>query len=357
MARVIFHVDLDAFYASVEVRSNPSYRGKPLIIGADPKEGKGRGVVVTCSYEARKFGVRSAQPISIAYRLCPGGIYIRPNFDLYGEVSADVMALLKEYADKFEQASIDEAYLDVTNTCSSFGGPIGLAKKIKSELANREGLTCSIGVAPNKSAAKIASDIQKPDGLTYIDAAHVREFLAPLPVSKISGIGKKTEQRLGELQVKTIGDLAKYSPTALYEEFGKNAVWLLAIANAEERVEVQENYVIKSLGTEETFDEDTEDWATIEKHLISLSESIHERLVSDHMVFKTVTLKIRFTGFETYTRSKTFRFASASKQTIIDGILNLSTEFKSSGKKVRLIGVRVSSLEKKQAKTIDEFPH
>jgi DNA polymerase IV (DinB-like DNA polymerase) len=355
LTRVIFHVDLDAFYASVEIRSNPSYRGLPLIIGADPKDGRGRGVVVTCSYEARKFGVRSAQPISIAYKLCPNAVYVRPNFELYDEVSGDVMGLLKKFADKFEQASIDEAYLDVTQACKRYGGPVELAKQIKLELETTERLTCSIGIAPNKSIAKIASDMKKPNGLTYVDPASAKAFLVALSVSKISGIGKKTEQKLNELGVKTIGELAIYPTAKLYEEFGKNAVWLWAIANAEEQVEIQENYVIKSIGTERTFEEDTDDWIMIEKELRSLSESVHERLLSEKMFFKTVTLKIRFVGFETYTRSKTLRFSLSSKESIIDEILDLATEFKSHAKKVRLIGVRISSLEKRQAKTIDEF--
>jgi len=226
LTRVIFHVDLDAFYASVEIRSNQSYRGVPLIIGADPKDGKGRGVVITCSYEARKFGVRSAQPISVAFKLCPTAVYVRPNFELYDEVSGDVMGLLKRFADKFEQASIDEAYMDVTQICNRYGGSVELAKHVKAELESTERLTCSIGIAPNKSTAKIASDMKKPNGLTYVDPTRAKEFLAPLPVSKISGIGKKTEQKLNELGIKTIGELAIYPTGKLYEEFGKNAVWL-----------------------------------------------------------------------------------------------------------------------------------
>jgi len=233
LSRVIFHLDLDAFYASVEQRENPALKGKPLIIGADPREGKGRGVVVACSYEARKLGVRSGQPISRAYRLCPAGVYIRPNLAFYGQVSYDVMERVREFADKFEQVSIDEAFLDVSQICIRFGGPVELAKRIKSELRASEELTCSVGIAPNKSVAKIASDFQKPDGLTYVDPDHVKEFLAPLPVSKISGIGKKTEERLNELGLKTIGELAAYPPRELYNRFGKVGVWLWAIANAE----------------------------------------------------------------------------------------------------------------------------
>lgn len=344
--RVIFHLDLDAFYASVEQRENPSLRDVPLIIGADPKEGKGRGVVVACSYTARKLGLYSGQPISRAYRLCPNGVYIRPNFPLYGEVSADVMARVKKYADRFEQVSIDEAYMDVTESCKQYGGPIELAKHVKAELTEKEGLTCSIGIAPNKSSAKIASDFQKPNGLTYIEPEHVKEFLAPLPVSKISGIGKKTEQKLNEIGIKTIGDLAKYPPKPLLTQFGKPAIWLWAIANAQEQVEVQENYEMKSIGAEHTFDKDTDDWSSIDEEVTDLIGLVHRRLVEDEMLFRTVTLKIRFTGFETYTRAKTLRFTTASKETIMETIRTLTKEFRSKPKRVRLVGVRLSGLQR-----------
>lgn len=345
MPRVILHVDLDAFYASVEERENSSLRGKPLIIGADPKEGKGRGVVVACSYEARKHGVRSGQPISRAYKLCPEASYIRPNLALYGQVSYDVMELLRKFADKFEQVSIDEAFLDVSQICSGFGGPIELAKRIKSELKQSEQLTCSIGIALNKSVAKIASDLQKPDGLTYVDPEHAKEFLAQLPVAKISGIGSKTEKRLDELGIKTIGELAAFPPKELYRQFGKSGVWLWAIANAEEKVEVRENLIMKSIGAEYTFDVDTDDWSAVDGQLQALIESVHKRLLDERMTFRTVTLKIRFKGFETYMRAKTLRFPTMNKDEVVDVIRELSTEFRRYPRKVRLVGVRISGLD------------
>lgn len=363
MAQIIFHVDLDAFYASVEQRENPALRGLPLVIGADPKEGNGRGVVVACSYEARKYGLHSGQPISRAYKLCPNAVYVRPNFALYGQASSEVMERTKVFADKFEQVSVDEAYLDVTEQSKRYGGPIELAKKIKAELKEKEGLTCSIGIAPNKSAAKIASDYQKPDGLTYVDPEHVKEFLAPLRVSKISGIGKKTEVRLNEIGIKTVGDLAKYPPKALLKQFGKSAIWLWAIANAEEHVEVQENYVMKSIGAEYTFDVDTDDWSEVDRVLQDLISQVHKRLLDEKTSFRTVTLKIRFTGFETYTRAKTLRFLTANKDTIVEEIRTLTNEFRTNRRKVRLVGVRLSGFENKTSKpgkpavkqTLDSF--
>ncbi len=346
---------MDAFYASVEQRENPALCGKPLIIGADPKEGKGRGVVVACSYEARKHGARSGQPISIAYRLLPQAIYLRPNFGAYEDVSSDIMSFLRKYADKFEQASVDEAYMDVTQVCEQYGGPVELANRIKREVKEVFGLTCSIGIAPNKSAAKIASDMQKPDGLTFIDEAHIREILAPLPVSKISGIGSKTESSLRELGIVTIGDLAKASPRLLHDNFGKSAVWLWAIANAEERVEVEENFTMQSIGAEHTFEKDTADWTTIDRELTALSETVYNRLAEEKKSFRTVVLKIRFRGFETHTRNKSLKFSTTEKSVILETVRELCAEFMPIKKEIRLVGVRVSGLGSRPAATIDSF--
>jgi DNA polymerase IV (DinB-like DNA polymerase) len=235
--------------------------------------------------------------------------------------------------------------LDVTESCKRHAGPFELASRIKNELKEGEGLTCSIGIAPNKSTAKIASDFQKPDGLTYVEATHVKEFLAPLPVSKISGVGKKTEQTLIQLGIKTIGDLAKYPPKDLLKKFGKPAVWLWAIANAEEQVEVQENYVMKSIGAEHTFEVDTDDWFAIDRQLSDLIDQVYNRLMDENKVFRTITLKVRFTEFQTYTRAKSLRFATSSKEAIVEGIRALGVEFRNYPKKVRLVGVRLSGLE------------
>ena len=348
-------MDLDAFYASVEQRENPFLKGRPLVIGADPKGGKGRGVVVACSYEARKKGIRSGQPISTAYRLMPDAIYVRSDLQSYADVSSDVMSFLRRYADRFEQASIDEAYMDVTNSCSRYGGPVALAERIRSEMKQLLGLTCSIGIAPNKSAAKIASDMQKPDGLTLIDDAKLRETLAPLPVSKISGVGSKTEQSLKQLGINTIGELAKCSPKILFDRFGKSAVWLWAIANGEEHMEVEQNFIMRSIGAEHTFEKDTHDWSVIDRELAVLTDTVHSRLVEEEMMYRTVVLKIRFKGFETYTRSRSLRFPTAQKNVILDTIRALCTEFKSNPKEVRLVGVRVAGLESKPMSTIDSF--
>jgi DNA polymerase IV (DinB-like DNA polymerase) len=224
--RTIFHVDLDAFYVSVEAREEPRLRGMPLVVGADPEGGKGRGVVVACSYEARKYGLRSGMPISQAYRLCPRATYLRPNWGLYERVSEEVMGTLRRFADKFEQASVDEAFLDVSSRARDENSAKRLARLVKASVKERDGLTCSIGVAPNKSAAKIASDRNKPDGLTIVPFDDLKGFLAPLPVSVVPGIGRKTQEFLREKGVETIGQLQLLQGGRLLSWFGKSGVWL-----------------------------------------------------------------------------------------------------------------------------------
>ncbi len=206
--RFIFHLDMDHFYTAVEERERPEIRGKPVIVGADPKGGKGRGVVSTSNYVARKVGVRSGMPISQAWRLCPEAVYLPPNFPLYIKVSDEIMAIARRYAGKFEQWGIDEAFLDVTGKVSDYVEAEALACQIKQEIKEKESLTCSIGVGPNKLVAKVASDFQKPDGLTVVRDEEVEVFLAPLPVRKLLWVGRKTEAKLKALGVNTIGDLA-----------------------------------------------------------------------------------------------------------------------------------------------------
>ncbi|MDH5267956.1 MAG: DNA polymerase IV, partial [Candidatus Bathyarchaeota archaeon] len=199
---------MDQFFAAVEERKHPEYKGKPVVVGADPKKGKGRGVVSTCNYEARKFGIHSAMPISRAWKRCPEAIYLPVNFKLYIKASSRIMAILRKYADKFEQWGLDEAFLDVSSKARNFGEARKLAEKIKQEIEGSEALACSIGVGPNKLVAKIASDFEKPNGLTVVEENEVENFLAPLPVRKLLWVGKKTEQRLNAIGIRTIGDLA-----------------------------------------------------------------------------------------------------------------------------------------------------
>ncbi len=338
------HIDMDAFYSSVEQRENPEIKGKPVIVGADPKEGKGRGVVAGCSYEARKFGVHSAQPISQAYRLCPDGVYLQPNYKLYDEASEQIMQILRPYAAKFEQISIDEAFMDLTGKVANYDEAEILSTKIKQEVKGKAQLTCSVGIAPNKSVAKIASDFGKPDGLTIVLPEKVQEFLAPLPVNKISGIGKKTTEVLRGMGVNSIGDLASSHPSKLTDIFGKYGTRIWQIANGIDEEEVITTYSIKSISSETTFDEDVADKEKLLEAFRSLIDDVHARVLSQNMLFRTVGIKVRLEDFTTFTRMRTHVRHTNEKAVMEEFIRALFGEFEGSRKKIRLVGVRVSNL-------------
>lgn len=336
-------MDIDSFYPSVEINENAGMRGKPVIVGQDPKGGKGRGVVVSCSYEARKLGIRSGMPISRAYKMCPEAIYLRPNFPLYGNVSRRIMDILREYAGRFEQVSIDEAFLDVSERVSDYDSAISVALQIKQEVKMLEGLTCSIGVAPNKSSAKIASEFRKPDGLTVVRPEELKGFLSPLPASAITGIGRKTEEYLESIGVRTIGDLQKVSGKDLVKRFGKTGVWLWGVANGLERIAVNEK-AMKSLSVEHTFDNDVAEKGEVVRKIEELSDRLHKRVLSSKISFRVVGIKIRFTHFQTYNRENTLSAATTSKDALTQEAKNLFREFEKNPRKVRLIGLFVSGL-------------
>jgi DNA polymerase IV (DinB-like DNA polymerase) len=344
--RVIFHVDIDSFYPSVEIRENPEIKGRPVVVGADPKSGRGRGVVVSCSYEARKLGIHAGQPISRAYRMAADAVYLRPNFALYGRVSREIMNLIRGFATEFEQVSIDEAFLDVSDKVSNFEEARLLALQIKQEVEGKAGLTCSIGVAPNKSSAKIASEFQKPDGLTVVPPEKLKRFLAALPARAITGIGKKTEEYLDSIGVKTIGDLQRMDGKDLVKKFGKTGVWLWGVANGLERIEVKEK-AMRSLSAEHTFERDVLDKKVVMEKLDELAEKLQKRVASSGVKFKIVGIKVRFTHFQTYSRENTMAVATDSKEALIREAKNLFREFEKNPRKVRLIGLSVSGFEQK----------
>jgi DNA polymerase IV (DinB-like DNA polymerase) len=342
--RIIFHLDMDHFYTAVEERERPEIRGKPVIVGADPKGGRGRGVVSTSNYEARKVGVRSGMPISRAWRLCPEAVYLPPNFPLYIKVSNEIMQIARRYADKFEQWGIDEAFLDVSGRVGGFVEAEVLAMRIKQEIKEHEGLTCSIGVGPNKLIAKIASDFKKPDGLTVVREEEAEGFLAPLPVRKLLWVGRKTEAKLKALGVNTIGDLARYDATALASMLGVMGWQLHLMSRGIDRSEVEERVGVKSVSRETTFEEDTADPALVLQALDALCADVQRDVEDQRLLFKTVTLKIRYENFETHTRSHTLPFLTnrlydlqKTERELLSGCLRKD-------RKVRLIGVRVSSL-------------
>ena len=342
--RIIFHLDMDHFFTAVEERERPELKGKPAVVGADPKEGKGRGVVSTANYEARKFGIRSGMPISKAWKLCPQAVYLPLNFKLYTQVSKEIMTILHAYTDKFEQWGIDEAFLDVTSQVKDYTEAENLARRIKTEIKDSQSLTCSIGIGPNKLVAKIASDIQKPDGLTIVKDDDVERFLAPLPVRKLLWVGRKTEQKLQAMGVRTIGDLASCDPTVLAETFGSLGTQLFLMAHGIDRSEVEENEGVKSISRETTFQEDTADAGLVIQTLHNLTEQVHRDVSEQHLCFKTVTVKIRYENFETHTRSKTLQFITNRLQDLNKASTELLASCIKSERKVRLIGVRVSNL-------------
>jgi len=341
--RFILHVDMDSFYASAEVQRNPALADKPVIVGADPREGKGRGVVVACNYVARGYGVRSAMPISRAWALCPGAVYLRPDFDYYVTLSTKVMGIVRRFADKFEQVSIDEAFLDVSDRVKTPAAALSLVERMRREVKEKTGLTCSVGIAENKSAAKIATDVNKPDRVTLIPRGRAKEFLAPLPIGRIAGVGRKTELLLQSLGIKTIGDLQKGDEALLGRRLGKTARWLVQVANGVEREEIREQ-PFRSLSTERTLEEDTTDWDAIERIVGGMAEELASRAIDARLSFKSVGIKIRFQGFETHTRETRLVASTQDKGVIRREALLLLSRFSSGKRKVRLVGVRISGL-------------
>ncbi|MGD6853259.1 MAG: DNA polymerase IV [Candidatus Bathyarchaeia archaeon] len=343
--RFIFHLDMDHFYTAVEERENPALKGKPVVVGADPKEGKGRGVVSTSNYEARAAGVRSGMPISQAWRLCPNAVYLPPNFPLYIKASAGIMAIARRYAGKFEQWGIDEAFLDVSDRVKDWAEAEVLARQIKQEIKEKEHLTASIGVGPNKLVAKVASDFRKPDGLTVVQEENAQKFLEPLPVRKLLWVGRKTEAKLKALGINTIGDLASYDPTALGSMFGVMGVQMHLMAKGLDRSEVEERVGVKSISHETTFEVDTDDPAEILQALDAMCVDVQKETAEQKLLFKTVTVKIRYQGFETHTKSKTLPRLTNRVEDLKKTAKELLLPYLGTERKMRLIGVRVSSLQ------------
>ncbi len=335
---------MDHFYTAIEEREHPEYKGKPVVVGANPKEGKGRGVVSTSNYEARKVGVRSGIPISRAWKLCSRAIYLQPNFPLYIMVSDEIMEIVRKYGGKFEQWGIDEAFLDVSSRVKDYSEAETLAKEIKCEILEKEGLTCSIGVGPNKLVAKVASDYHKPDGLTIVEENEAEEFLAPLPVRKLLWVGRKTEEKLKTLGITTIGEPARYDPTVLTETFGVAGTQMHLMARGIDRTEVETHNCVKSISHETTFEEDADDPEIVLKTIDALSEEVSREALNQRLFFKTVTVKLRYENFETHTRGKTLPFMTNRAQDMKKTARELVQPYLQMHRKVRLIGVRASTL-------------
>ncbi len=341
--RYIVHVDMDAFFAAVEERDNPAYRGKPVVVGADPKNGKGRGVVSTCSYEARKYGIHSAMPISIAYKKCPHAIFVPPDMEKYSAVSSRIYRIFYDFTPDIETVSIDEAFLDITGSYHLFGTPLETCLAIKKKIKDETLLTASCGLAPTMMAAKIASDLKKPDGMVEVTEEGLLEFLRPLSVRKLWGLGPKGEALLNDMGIVTVGDIARRPVEDLVSLLGEHGRGLWELANGRDERCVTAGGDAKSVSNETTFEVDTADCDRIRGALMSLSESVSGRLRHDALKARTITLKIRLEGFVTYTRSVTLDEATNFCDVIYRKIMVLFDKFDRKGKKVRLVGVKASN--------------
>lgn len=332
---------MDAFYASVEQRDNPEYRGKPLVVGGSPE---GRGVVAAASYEVRKYGVHSAMPSARAVRLCPHAIFVKPRFDVYREVSGRIREIFYEITDKVEPLSLDEAYLDVTE--NHLGIPSGtiIAGKIKKRIKEETRLTASAGVAHNKFLAKIASDLDKPDGLAVITPEEAEAFLEELEIGKFHGIGEATEEKMKALGIYTGRDLKQWPEIDLVEKFGKVGLFYYRIVRGIDEREVKPHRTRKSYGKERTFSEDMLSLDWIHSFFDELSETIAGGLKKKGLAGKTVTIKVRYDDFETVTRSTSFTHFISDRKDIAETAKSLLKETEAGKRKVRLLGITLSNL-------------
>lgn len=348
---------MDAFFASVEERDHPWMRGMPIVIGADPKDGTGRGVVSTANYLARTYGIHSAMPIGTAWRLAeaakksgaPTTLFIEPNMHRYGDASERIMKIIKKHTDMVEQAGVDEAYADLSSAGSYTKARVR-AEKIQKEIKSTEHLTASVGIGSNKLIAKIASDRKKPAGLTVVTPAEVLEFLAPLPVRLLPGVGPKTESALKRMRVQTVLDLRAREHGELIKQFGKFGGDLYDKARGIDESPLEEPQEAKSVGEQETFSEDTAHPEIILAKLADLATDVMKRMKREGFAtFRTVAVTVRFADFETVSRAHTLKSPAGAPDALVHEAMKLVLPFfdkreNPAGKKVRLIGLRVEKL-------------
>jgi len=350
--RSIIHIDMDAFFASVEKLDNIELKGKPVIVGGLGK----RGVVATASYEARKYGIKSAMPISKAKKLCPGGIFLSSRIERYHEISKKIRRIFLSYTPKVEPISLDEAFLDVTETVGSFDSAIAKAGKIKREIQKKTGLTCSAGVAPNKFLAKLASDMQKPNGFVVIRKNKIDKILKGLPVSKIWGVGKVTEQKLNNMGIQTINDLKQIPRNRLKDVFGKQGEKLYELARGIDSSPVEPHRHVKSISQEITFGEDLKNSEKVKSFIVRLSEEVGSALRKKKFRAKTVKIKVRFSDFTTITRQISLGISTNSTEIIRNIAIKLFEERVTRNQAVRLIGVGTSNITNIKEKQLFLFP-
>ncbi|MBN1431785.1 MAG: DNA polymerase IV [Methanomicrobiaceae archaeon] len=353
--RIIMHIDMDSFFASVEVRENPSLKGKPVVVGADPKEGSGRGVVSTCSYEAREYGIRSAMPVNVAYNHCPDCIFLPVNMPLYRETSASIMEIIKNYSDKFQQVSIDEAYIDVSYT-GSFDKAAGIATEIKDRILSSEGITCSVGIGPGKVIAKMASGMNKPAGMTVVRPGEVRDFLNHLPVEAIPGIGRKTKHRLEKHGINTIKDLSECDIQELKSAFGKQGIMMHMLAHGIDDSEVIDKKGQKSIGKQKTYPQDVSDESILNSDLVELCMNVHSRLKMKGYSCRTITVKIRYAGFIDRSKAESLLHPTGDLEAIYKKALEVFIALYD-GRPVRSFGISLSGFDhdKSMQTRLDDF--
>ena len=342
--RKIIHIDMDAFYASVEQRDFPIYRGKPLVVGGPPTS---RGVVATASYEARKFGIHSAMPCSRAFKLCPQAIFVAPRFDAYKAVSGQIRAIFSRYTDLIEPLSLDEAYLDVTTDKQGIGSAIDIANRIKEAIRNELMLTASAGVSINKFVAKIASDMDKPDGLTFIGPSRVERFMEHLPVEKFFGVGKVTAAKMRQLQLFTGADLKRLTEADLVRLFGKNGRFYYRIVRGIDDRAVQTNRELKSLAVEDTFSTDLDRLDTMEDELGKIATKLTTRLKNRNLKGRTFTLKVRFADFRLMTRSHSLPYYTDEFEDVVElARRSLRSVIAEDAMPIRLLGIAASNFDR-----------
>lgn len=333
------HVDMDAFFASIEQREHPEWKGKPVIVGGL----SGRGVVSTASYEARRYGVHSAMPMSRARALCPEGIFVKPHFELYKKTSDEIHQIMLHYAAAIEPISLDEAFMDITGMGKQYPTLGAIGRAIKAEIFEKTRLVASAGIAPNKFLAKMASDMDKPDGLTIIPYGREKDILAPLPIRRLWGVGAATERRLTEAGFRTIGDIQRAAPGAVEMAVGSQAALLRALADGIDDRPVRPVREVKSIGDEETYEHDLTDTAEIRRRIAIHSDVVARRLRKKHLAARTVSLKVRFSSFLTVMRSLSFEEATNLQEDIEEAALRLLERIPRT-EAVRLTGVTCSNL-------------
>jgi DNA polymerase-4 len=339
--RKIIHVDMDAYYAAIEQRDDPELRGKPICVGGGPH---GRGVVTTCSYEARKFGIHSAMGSSRAIKLCPEAIFVRPRFEVYVAVSKQIRKIFREFSDIVEPVSLDEAYLDVTDSKTDMASPEDIAIKIMERIWEETGLTASAGVSFNKFLAKVGSDFNKPNGITVIRPDEADEFIDKLPIRKFIGVGRVTERRMKKFGIETGADLKRFSKEELKEMFGKSGAYFYYMAHGLDSSRVGHYGSRRSIGAERTLQEDSDDLEELLERLEHIAQTLSKRMKKQGIRGRTVTLKVKYHNFRRVTRSKTCIGTVGDPEVIMKNVRRLMLKTELGSIKARLVGIAVTNL-------------